>query len=366
MHICYCYTPFRYAWYEQQSALGGGRPVLRPPLRRQLQAACADGTSRPASGVDALRRDLQARRANGSGTATAVKSAVIHPPVETHRFAPGEAGDALLVVSELVRAQARTPGARGGPAGTHADPRRRQRDRTAAVLAKAYPDAEFLGRVEDKRLAGALRRGGRAVVVPERGGVWHHRRRGPAAGRPVIAAAAGGALETVIDGQHRPARRARRRRGLPSRDRGARISSASTPARRSGTPSASRSRPSGAGSAHRSPPRSPRDVEPAQPSPGRAPGSRRSRRTEQRPTHRKLVGCAADDRPASAHSVAGGRAEREGIRRCAGGRAGAGRGARRPGPSHRHIPALRRQGASPPPARPHERDVRAGDQRVAL
>src|SRR6202011_5842161 len=36
-HICYCYTPFRYAWYEEQRALAETSPLLRPLLRWQLR-----------------------------------------------------------------------------------------------------------------------------------------------------------------------------------------------------------------------------------------------------------------------------------------------------------------------------------------
>src|SRR6476619_7114919 len=36
VHVCYCHTPFRYAWIEQQNALGEVHPVMRPALRRLL------------------------------------------------------------------------------------------------------------------------------------------------------------------------------------------------------------------------------------------------------------------------------------------------------------------------------------------
>ncbi len=32
MHVCYCYTPFRYAWYEQRRALAEVPGPLRPLL----------------------------------------------------------------------------------------------------------------------------------------------------------------------------------------------------------------------------------------------------------------------------------------------------------------------------------------------
>lgn len=197
VHICYCYTPFRYAWYEEDCAVDEVSPLLRAPLRRQLERMRRWDLS-ASRGVDAyiaiseLGRE-RIRQCYGRD------AAVVHPPVETHRFAPGEPGDALLVVSELVRhkrvhvaleaaRRARTPIRVVGSGPDY------------AALAKAYPEAEFLGRVGDERLA-ELYASARAVVVPsiEEFGITVVEAQ--AAGRPVIAAAAGGALETVLDGE---------------------------------------------------------------------------------------------------------------------------------------------------------------------
>ena len=49
------------------------------------------------------------------------EAAIVHPPVDTERFAPGEPGDALLVVSEIVRPQAPARRARGCAACARAD-----------------------------------------------------------------------------------------------------------------------------------------------------------------------------------------------------------------------------------------------------
>ncbi len=124
---------------------------------------------------------------------------VVHPPVETHRFAPGQPGEKLLIVSEIVRhkrlqialeaaRRARAPIQVVGSGPDH------------AALSAAYPEAEFLGRVEDEELAG-LYASARAVIVPAMEEFGITAVEAQAAGRPVIAAAAGGALETVLDGQ---------------------------------------------------------------------------------------------------------------------------------------------------------------------
>jgi glycosyltransferase involved in cell wall biosynthesis len=124
---------------------------------------------------------------------------VIHPPVETHRFAPGVPGDSLLVVSELVahkRVHVALEAARRAAApicivGSGPD---------HAALAEAYPEARFLGRASDEDLP-ELYASARAVIVAgiEEFGITAVEAQ--ASGRPVIAAAAGGALETVRDGE---------------------------------------------------------------------------------------------------------------------------------------------------------------------
>ncbi|HXD55068.1 MAG TPA: glycosyltransferase [Solirubrobacteraceae bacterium] len=196
VHVCYCYTPFRYAWYEQQRALAETPAALRPVLRAAL-AAIRRWDLAASRRVDAylaiseLSRE-RIRRYWGR------EATIVHPPVETERFAPGSPGDALLVVSEIVRhkrlevaleaaRRARAP-IRVAGAGPDLD-----------ALRAAYPEAEFLGRVSDAELAG-LYAEARAVLVPSMEEFGITAVEAQAAGRPVIAAAAGGALETVIDG----------------------------------------------------------------------------------------------------------------------------------------------------------------------
>jgi len=197
VHVCYCHAPFRYAWYEEDRALSETPAPLRPALRAQLRW---------------MRRwDLAASRrvdayiANSQLTRERIRrfygreAPIVHPPVETERFAPGTPGEHLLVVSELVRhkrvhvaleaaRRARTPIRIIGSGPEH------------AALSAAYPEAEFLGRADDGQLA-ELYATARAVIVPSREEFGITAVEAQAAGRPVIAAAAGGALETVLDGQ---------------------------------------------------------------------------------------------------------------------------------------------------------------------
>ncbi|MHB8532871.1 MAG: glycosyltransferase, partial [Solirubrobacteraceae bacterium] len=162
VHVCYCYTPFRYAWYEQRRALA----ELPGPLRPLLAAALAGirrwdlAASRRVDDYVAISELSRERIRRFYGR----DSTVIHPPVETHRFAPGEPGEKLLVVSELVahkRLRVALEAARRAKApvrvvGSGPD---------HAALQSAYPEAEFLGRADDGQLA-QLYAEARAVLVP--------------------------------------------------------------------------------------------------------------------------------------------------------------------------------------------------------
>ncbi len=197
VHVCYCYTPFRYAWDEERYALREISPLMRPLLRRQLGRIRRWDLS-ASRRVDAYvaissLASERIRRHYGRG------APVIHPPVETLRFAPGNPGDSLLIVSELLRhkrlyvaleaaRRARAPIQVVG-SGPH-----------YAALRDAYPEAEFLGRASDADLA-ELYAGARAVLMPGMEEFGITAVEAQAAGRPVIAAAAGGALETVLDGR---------------------------------------------------------------------------------------------------------------------------------------------------------------------
>jgi glycosyltransferase involved in cell wall biosynthesis len=196
VHVCYCYTPFRYVWDEESYALSEISPLLRPLLRSQLRRIREWdlAASRRVDAYIAISQLSRERIMRHYGR----DAPVIHPPVETHRFTPGTPGEALLIVSEILphkrlhvaleaARRARAPIQVVG-AGPH-----------HAALKEAYPEAEFLGRASDTDLV-ELYASARAVLMPgvEEFGITAVEAQ--AAGRPVIAAAAGGALETVLDG----------------------------------------------------------------------------------------------------------------------------------------------------------------------
>ena len=197
IHVCYCYTPFRYAWYEEDRALGETPPLLRALMRSQLRRIRRWdlSASRRVDAYFAISELSRERIKRYYGR----EATVIHPPVETHRFTPGEPGDTLLVVSEIVRHK-RLQVALEAARRAHAPIRVVGSGPDRGALSEAYPEAEFLGRVGDEELAELYARA-RAVIVPSMEEFGITAVEAQAAGRPVIAAAAGGALETVLDGR---------------------------------------------------------------------------------------------------------------------------------------------------------------------
>ena len=198
VHVCYCYTPFRYAWYEREVGIAQAPRLARPAVRKTLdrirdwdRAAAQRGTHYVAIGRLSQER---IRRYWGR------EAPIVHPPVELHRFAPAEPEDFFLIVGELVRHKqievaleaARRAGVPIKVVGSGTD---------EARLRAAYGDrAEFLGRLDDDSLA-RLYASARALVVPNLEEFGVTAVEAQASGRPVIAADGGGTRETVVDGE---------------------------------------------------------------------------------------------------------------------------------------------------------------------
>lgn len=200
-HVCYCNSPFRYAWHEQARALSEVpaplRPVLAALLRRHRafdRRAAADVDRYVANSETARER---IRRFWGRD------SVIVHPPVDVERFesgAPGEPGDHVLFVGELVRHKRADVAieaavAAGRPikvVGTGPELER--------LRARFGGRAEFLGRVTDRELD-ALYAGAVALVVPNVEEFGIAAVEAQAAGRPVVAVDAGGVRETVVPGR---------------------------------------------------------------------------------------------------------------------------------------------------------------------
>jgi glycosyltransferase involved in cell wall biosynthesis len=197
-HVCYCHSPFRYAWHERGRALAGvpaaARPLLDVLLRRHraFDRRAAAGVDRFIANAEITRERI--RRFWGRD------AIVIHPPVDVERFAPGEPGDHVLFVGELVahkRPQvAIEAAAEAGRAikvvgaGPELD----------CLRARYGGSAQFLGRVDDAELA-RLYAEAAALVVPNVEEFGIAAVEAQAAGRPVIGVDAGGLRETVVPGR---------------------------------------------------------------------------------------------------------------------------------------------------------------------
>lgn len=204
-HLCYCHSPFRYAWFERERALAEAPPPLRPALAATLAGVRASDRA-AARRVDrylANSRLTRRRIAAHWGR----ESAVVNPPVEIVRFAPRSRGAAeprrsLLVVGELVahkRVDVALEAARRADTPIVVVGEGPERARLEARF-RVPGRADFLGRVDDKELAG-LYASSLALVMTNTEEFGIVAVEAMAAGRPVLAAAAGGALETVIDGE---------------------------------------------------------------------------------------------------------------------------------------------------------------------
>lgn len=198
VHVCYCHSPFRYAWHERSRALEEMPSLLRPALRALLWRI-RQGDVRAARGVTHLI-------ANSRTTRRRIQefwgrdASIVHPPVAVERFSIGVPEDWFLVVAELVRHKrvdlaleaCRRAGRPAKVVGVGPELER---------LRAAYgAHAEFVGRPSDTDLADLYSRA-RALVVagPEEFGIAAVESQ--AAGRPVVVVGTPVTCDTVIEGK---------------------------------------------------------------------------------------------------------------------------------------------------------------------
>ncbi len=198
VHLSYCYNPFRYAWEERDVTVAARVWPLRAPLRMVLDR-WREWDRSAAQRVDryvACSHLTAARIRQSFGR----EAAVLHPPVELHRFWPGAVREHYLVVAELMahkridvaveafnRLRAPLVVVGDGP-----ESRRLRR--------LAGPTVTFTGRIGDVEVA-ELMRSARALVVTAAEEFGIAAVESLASGRPVIALGSGGVLETVRAGE---------------------------------------------------------------------------------------------------------------------------------------------------------------------
>ncbi|MFI4897515.1 MAG: glycosyltransferase [Phycisphaerales bacterium JB059] len=215
-HICYCHTPARYLW-SQQEEYSRGKGLVAALRRRGLKAK-----------GDALRewdvktvRTVDTFLANSQHTRSLIQNIyqrearVVHPPVRTEFFTPGKEPrqDFWLAVSALEPYKRIDLAIDAAIIGRHrlmvvgdgsqAKALRRHAKRVTKTVSKAQGatgSVEFLGRVPDQQLRTLYQRA-RLLVFPQIEDFGIVALEAQACGCPVVARRAGGALETVLEGR---------------------------------------------------------------------------------------------------------------------------------------------------------------------
>jgi glycosyltransferase involved in cell wall biosynthesis len=199
-HVCYCYTPTRFAWMYQEyigrQPFGLGVRVVLPAVVAPLRVWDFAAAQRPDHMIGISK--TVSRRIEKFYRRSAP---VIEPPIEMKAYEPSqEQVDFLLVVARLaaykridiaVEACSRI-GARLIVVGDGPD--------RAALQRMAGPTVNFAGRLSDAEVRKLLSTC-RAVLWPGEEDFGLVPVEAQASGRPVIAYGAGGAAETVVDGQ---------------------------------------------------------------------------------------------------------------------------------------------------------------------
>lgn len=199
LHVCYCYTPPRFAWrfheYVAQEQMGNITRALVQLIVHYLRVWDYAAAQRVDEFIAVSQATARRIRKNYRRD-----SVVIYPPVAVEAFAPrDDIDDYYLIVSRLapykridlaVQAfnELRLPLKIIG-AGVDA----------ARLQKMAMPHIEFLGHVPQNQLAELYARC-RAVIFPGVEDFGIVPLEANAAGRPVIAFAAAGALETIVEG----------------------------------------------------------------------------------------------------------------------------------------------------------------------
>jgi glycosyltransferase involved in cell wall biosynthesis len=200
-HVCYCFTPMRYAWDQRDQYFGPeriGRPaaaLARPVLRRLARWDAS--TSGRVSRYVAISHYVAGRIARYYNR----RSDVVYPPVDTEFFAPDgrPAQGYAAVVSALVpykRLELAIDAARIVGMPLKIVGQGPERARLEAHAAGA--DVAFLGFQSDE-VVRDIYRGASAVLLPGEEDFGIVPVEAQACGRPVVALGRGGARETVMD-----------------------------------------------------------------------------------------------------------------------------------------------------------------------
>jgi glycosyltransferase involved in cell wall biosynthesis len=198
-HVCYCFTPMRYAWHMRESYFAGRVRGLKARLVDRLLASLREWDKRTASRVThfiAISETIRRRIAECYGR----ESVVIYPPVDTDFYTPDPTvrrEDFYLIISafapykrvDLAIEACNRLGRRLVVIGSGQD--------AARLKSLAGPSVEFLGWRPDAELRDHLRRC-RVLLFPGEEDFGIVPVEANACGTPVIAFAKGGATETIV------------------------------------------------------------------------------------------------------------------------------------------------------------------------
>ena len=190
LHVCYCHSPFRYAWHEQRSARSPrcrGRCARPGCLMRRASAAF---DRRAAARRGPLRRQLADHAGADPPLLGPRRPRRATRPSTSTRFAVGEPGE-LRSLRRRARRATSAPTSRSRPRRRPAvaitrrrapGPEPRAGSRRATAARRSSWDA-----CHDEELGRALRRAPRALVVPNVEEFGIAAVEAQAAGRPVVA-----------------------------------------------------------------------------------------------------------------------------------------------------------------------------------
>ncbi len=204
-HLCYCFTPMRYAWDQFDAYFGEGRVgTMKSRALRPVLGALARWDAATAGRVDryvAISQHVASRIRRYYNR----DADVIYPPVDTGFFSPDDMvarENFLLIVSALVpykRIDVAIKASRLSNMPLRIVGDGPERDALTKLVAATGADVRMLGSLADEDVRDQYRRAS-ALLLPGEEDFGIVPVEAQACGTPVVALGRGGALETVIDG----------------------------------------------------------------------------------------------------------------------------------------------------------------------